>query len=443
MSASPADPVAPGLHRAARAHKARPATTVAGQRNRALMILIITVVVTAILPHILQYLNAEHVPESVYISAPRSTLSLVAIKVLSAALLMVGAFTFLMRGHPNRDVYSAFILLVGLAFPFIMSFDTVGTEDIVRLTLAAAVVLAVWNIGAHVTALKWVAISGSMIGAVSIIGVLIAPESMLYTKGNQTTLIFDWQLAGPFAHSNLLGVYCALALALTPLIVSTRWRILHGLVLFATIVASASRICVVVAGVLVLWWIFCRFRSGIAVRRAGTALICFCAAGVVVLPFLNWNDDAFTGRGTIWRGSLGAWRESPLVGLGLNWFRSSAANAVFKTTQGSWSPPHGHNLTVDALVKSGLVGLCILVLVLWAAIRATRAIDVSRDQIACFGYLIVFLVISMTEAIWIPPTMQMFPVVGLVFAVVIFARYDVQDTEHSAVIERPWERCIR
>jgi O-antigen ligase len=442
MSASSHRPAASGLLRAIRAHKAGPATTVAGQRSRALAIVIIAVVVTAILPHMLQYLSAGHVPESVYTSLPRSTLSDVAIKALSAALLLVCAVIFLVRGHPNRDIYSVVILLVGLAFPFIISFDMVGTEDIVRLTLAAAVVLAVWNIGAHVNALKWVAISGSLIGASSIIGALIAPESMLYTKGSRITLIFDWQLAGPFAHSNLLGVYCVLALALAPLIVSVRWRIFHGLILCTTIVASASRICVVVAGVLVLWWIFCRFRSVISVRRAGTAIICFCAAGVLVLPFLSWNRDAFSGRGAIWVGSLGAWKESPLTGLGVNWFRSSAANATFKVNQGNWSPPHGHNLAVDTLVKSGLLGLCILALVLWTAIRATRAIDVSSDQIACFGYLIAFMAISMTEALWIPPTLQMFPVVGLVFAVVIFARYDVQATEQSAVIDRPWERYI-
>jgi O-antigen ligase len=163
----------------------------------------------------------------------------------------------------------------------------------------------------------------------------------------------------------------------------------------------------------------------ISVRLAGTALVGSCAAAVLVLPFLSWNGDAFTGRGAIWKASLGAWKESPLLGLGVNWFKA-AADSTFWTDLGGFLPPHGHNLVVDTLVKSGLVGLCILALVLWAAIRSTRAIGVSSHQIACFGYLIAFLVISMTEAIWIVPTMQLFPVVGLVFAVVIVARHDVQ-----------------
>jgi hypothetical protein len=119
--------------------------------------------------------------------------------------------------------------------------------------------------------------------------------------------------------------------------------------------------------------------------------------------------------------------------LGCQLVQVVGGNVIFKTDLGNWSPPHGHNLVVDALVKSGLLGLCILALVLWAAIRSTRAIEVSSHQIACFGYLIAFLVISATEAIWIPPTLQLFPVVGLVFAVVIFSRYDVQATEEPAV----------
>jgi O-antigen ligase len=433
MSASPHRPVASRLHRAAPARNTGPALTGSGQHSRALVILIISVVVMVILPELLQYLTVGHIPETVHFPPPRSPLSSVAIRTISAALLLVCAVIFLMRGHSNRNVSGATILLVGLVFPFIVSPTMPGTADIGRVALAVAVILAVWNIGAPVDGLKWVAISGSLIGAYSIIGALIAPEYMLYAKGSPITLIFGWQLAGPFVHSNFLGIYCALALALSPLIVSVRWRIFHQLILCAAILASASRICVIAAGVLALWWIICRFRSVISVRLAGTALVGSSAAAVLVLPFLSWKGDAFTGRGAIWTASLSAWKESPLVGWGVNWFKETAAKGTFWTNLGGFLPPHGHNLVVDTLVKSGLVGLCILALVLWAAIRSTRAIGVSSHQIACFGYLIAFLVISTTEVIWILSTMQLFPVVGLVFAVVILARRDVQATEPSTV----------
>jgi hypothetical protein len=73
------------------------------------------------------------------------------------------------------------------------------------------------------------------------------------------------------------------------------------------------------------------------------------------------------------------------------------------------------------------VGICVLVLVLLAAIRSTRALHVSSHQIACFGYLIAFLIASTTEATWVLlPNRELFPVVGLVFALLIVARHDVQ-----------------
>jgi O-antigen ligase len=170
----------------------------------------------------------------------------------------------------------------------------------------------------------------------------------------------------------------------------------------------------------------------ISVRLAGTALIGSCAAIVLVLPLLSSNQHAFTGRGHIWAASLRAWEESRLVGLGIDWFRTANSVSYFVSLENLDSgdvflPSHGHNLVVGTLVESGLVGICLLVLILLAATRSIRALDVSSHQIACFGYLIAFLVVSCTEDIWVLlPNMELFPVVGLVFAVVILARHDVQ-----------------
>ena len=85
----------------------------------------------------------------------------------------------------------------------------------------------------------------------------------------------------------------------------------------------------------------------------------------------------------------------------------------------------GHNLFVSTLVTSGLLGTCVLILVFLAAVRSTRAFEVPRHQMVCFGYLIAFLVESATEAMWtLNPDAIMYPVVGLVFTVIIVARHD-------------------
>ena len=120
--------------------------------------------------------------------------------------------------------------------------------------------------------------------------------------------------------------------------------------------------------------------------------------------------------------------------MGFDWFTTTARSmpifANWDTLSSGdyiWLPSQGHNLVVDTLVRSGLVGLCVLALVLLAAVRSAHALDVSNHQIACFGFLIAFLVASSTEAIWVVlPNMELFPVVGLVFAVLIVARREIQ-----------------
>ncbi|WP_160112731.1 O-antigen ligase [Mycobacterium sp. 3519A] len=393
------------------------------------MVLIVAVVLMAILPDLVQYLSVGHVPETDRVMPPRISPSKAAIAATYGALLLVCAVLVLMRGYSGRKIAALSILLLGVIFPYIVPPVWPGTADAIRVAVAAAVTVAAWNIGAPVGGLKWLSITGSLIGASAIVAGLIIPEHAMYMKGSSTTIIMGWQLAGPFAHSNVLGIYCVLALAFTPLIVTLRWRITHGLILCAAIMASASRTALVAVGVLVLWWIVCRFRSVISVRLAGTVLVGVCTATMVVVPFLSWKGVAFTGkalsgRGHIWATCLSAWDDSPIVGLGVDWFKRSEN---IWSMLGGFIPPHGHNLVVDTLVRSGLVGVCIVGLVLLAATHAIRAFDVSRDQIACFGYLIMFLFVSITEAIWLLPNMQLFPVVGLAIAVVIVARSDVQE----------------
>jgi O-antigen ligase len=406
------------IDRAASASNSRPAITEFGQHGRALVVLIIAVVVVAVLPDLVQYLNVKHAPITVHHLSPQVPLAKAVTYTAAVALFLLCAIIVLQRGRLDRKVSGALVLLLGLVIPYIISPTLPETTRIVWIALAAAVIFAIWSIEAPVDGLKWVTISGSIFGAYSIICGLIIPEYTNFDADSTKALIANWQLAGPFVHSNSLGVYCALALALSPLIVSVRWRILNGSILLAAIVASASRTALVAVGILALWWIICRFRILISVRFAGTVLVGCSAATVLVLPLLSWNRIAFTGRGQIWTASLSEWEESRWVGLGIDWFRVTETPGPYFSRWALMGT--GHNLVVDTLVRSGLVGVCLLALVLLAAIRSTRRLDILRHQVACFGYLIAFLVISCTEATWVLlPNIQLFPVAGLVFAVVI------------------------
>lgn len=86
--------------------------------------------------------------------------------------------------------------------------------------------------------------------------------------------------------------------------------------------------------------------------------------------------------------SLKIWHESVLVGMGINWFLEDAqqyANIAKWAYVGT-----GHNMVVDTLVKSGLLGLAALVPLLVGAVLATRALKITAAQIACFGFLAAF-----------------------------------------------------
>ena len=414
MSASTDRPTASGRHRASSARNTEPAAT-DGMRTSALVLLIVTVVVMAVLPDLVHYLFVKRDPE--VIDFPRFPVSRNVSAAAAVGLFLVCSVIVVRRGRPRGNVGGLILLLLALLVPYLIGPDWPGKADILKIALAAAVILAVWSIAAPIDALKWVSISGSIFGIYSIIGGLIAPEYINYRVDSDKAFISNWQLAGPFAHSNALALYCLLALALSPLIASVRWRVLNVAILCTAIVASASRTALIAVGVLALWWIFCRLRSMASVRLAGTALIGICAAAVLILPLLDWNPYAISGRGYAWATSLSAWRESRLLGLGVDWFTTTAHVSA---NPASWAFRQGHNLFIDTLAKSGLVGICLLVLVLLAATRSARALDDSSQQVACFGYLIAFLVASTTEATWfLLPTMSLFPVVGLVFAVLL------------------------
>jgi O-antigen ligase len=417
MSAATDRPLAARIDRAPPARNSQRAI-IGGPQGKALIVLIIAVNAMAVLPDGVKYLYVQH--RSLYLYGERGValeFPLARAVSLAAAivLFLVSVVIILRRRHLDRNVFGLIILLLALLIPYIISPSLPGTEDAVRVALAATVIVAVWSIEAPVEGLKWVPIAGSFIGAYSIIGGLINLDYMNNITDATKLIVPNWALAGPFSHGNFLGIYSVLALALTPLIVSVRWRILHASILCMTIVLAASRTAMVAAGMLALWWIICWFRSRISLRVVGTALIGCCAATVVMLPLLNSDPHAFVGRGYAWAASLSAWRESPLVGLGVHF-----VGTQFRTNSDSWAFSHGHNLFVDTLLRSGLVGICILAIILVAAVRSTRSLDVSSHQTAFFGYLIAFFVASCTEVNWtLLPTWPLFPVVGFVFAILI------------------------
>lgn len=401
------------------------------RHDYAFALLIVAAIGLVVVPDLITYLTVEHEPILPPGEATTSAdLPLAQLASLggSALLLALSTAVVAMRGYPNRDITGVLILLVAVNLPYLVSPKLPPVVDFPKIVLANVFVLALWRVGAPIAGLKWLPMTVGVIAVYSLIGGLLIPGYAMYNTDSEKAIIPGWELAGPFGHANVLGMFCALALALTPVITDRRWRLLTGSILVVTLVAAASRTALIAAGLVVLWWLICWFKSFISIRVAGTVLVSVCAIAMFVFPFIHWDPDAFTGRAHVWAESLRVWQQSPVVGMGVNWFLDDA-QAVGNIAKWAFVGT-GHNMIVDTLVKSGLLGIAVLVPLILAAIMSTRALRVTSQQIACFGFLMAFFVAATTEAVWaLLPNLQLFPISGMVFAVLILARRDDQSAD--------------
>jgi O-antigen ligase len=390
----------------------------------AFALLIVTAIGLVVVPDLIKYLAVEHEPilppgeASTSADPPIAQLASLGGSALLLALSTAVAF---MRGYPNRDITGLLLLLLAVNLPYLVSPKTPPVADIPKVLLANVFILALWKVGAPIAGLKWLPITVAAIAGYALIGGLLIPEYAMYNPNSEKAIIPGWELAGPFGHANILGMYCALAFSLTPLVSDRRWRLLVGSILFVTMVAAASRTALIAAGLVLLWWLICWLKSFHSIRLAGTVLVSFTASAMFVFPFLDWDPRAFTERAYVWAESLEVWRQSPAVGMGVNWFLDDA-QAMGNVAKWAFVGT-GHNVVVDTLVRSGLIGIVIFVPLLIAAVASTRALRITSQQIACFGFLMAFFLGATTEASWaLLPNLQLFPISGLVFAVLILTR---------------------
>lgn len=400
--------------------------------DRAFALLIALAISLVVVPEVINYLLVKHAPDQSIdkaLATAETPIAGLARWALSGLLLAVSSAIVVMRGHPNRDITWLVVFLLALNLPYLIGPDQPGPADLVKIMLANLVLLAIWNTGARIGELKWIPILVTGVGVYSLIGAVLIPEYMMYNTVSRKSLIFGWELAGPFGQSNALGMYCAIAFSLVPLVTRTRWRYFCAAILLVTIVASASRTALIAVGFVILWWLLCRVRLALSVSLMGTVLAGGAAAVASVIPLLRWSPETFTERAFIWSGALDLWRQSPLVGSGYNFFLTHGqedAETILWAGMGT-----GHNILIDTLVKFGLTGLAFLVPIWIGATLVTGTLRVHREQIACFGYLIAFFVLAMTEAVWnLWPNIQQFPTSALVFAAILMSR---SSDEHAEV----------
>lgn len=251
----------------------------------------------------------------------------------------------------------------------------------------AIVVLAVATVSLAAQVLGWV---GSWYGPNGV--ALALDESSRYWIPLAGPLGLDGRWAGPFVHPNLAGPVGAILLVYG----ATRrgWRcalfVVAGVLVLllassrtATVAAGAGLLTVVAA-----WWVE---RPGRIPRSLRATVVAVPA--VVMAVLLVIANPGLTGRTTVWPVMADLWREHPVLGIG----DAGYAEAIRTGALLSWAD-HAHNVFFDALVRTGVVGLGLVVLVVGLALVITaRGVGYARG--AGIAVVVTLIVGSLADTI--------------------------------------------
>ncbi|WP_306714463.1 PglL family O-oligosaccharyltransferase [Burkholderia dolosa] len=217
---------------------------------------------------------------------------------------------------------------------------------------------------------------------------------------------------GNMAQANHLATYIAFALAGALYLVQTRrlavwaWIVL-SIVLSTGLALTVSRgpwlqvAVMVVAG---LWMAWLESRRAPGNRRAWLMPVALAVAFVAVNVAVRWANLHFhlnlaesaaermrdagqiAPRLALWKYGLAMFREHPLLGVGWGEFPWHQF-ALVRTLGGVEIANNSHDIFIDLLAKSGLVGLGVLVVALVAwFVRALRA---PQSSTRVFGFALI------------------------------------------------------
>jgi O-antigen ligase len=237
----------------------------------------------------------------------------------------------------------------------------------------------------------------------SVLMALVAPELALVKTApgpNEKAIIGNQLLAGPYSHSNILGMALVLSLPSFLLVSASRVRRAEVTIVLVALIWSSSRTSIVVAllllGLLIAFRLS-RFDSGSASGPRHSAVIATTTACLIIpllaaLPLLTRNLWAFSSRGAIWSACFHYWQQRKLLGYGPGFFRTIAP---FDEEFGGGGF-HGHNMFVQLLVTGGVVTVCLaLALVLVLTAKALRALRLG--ELYAVLWLLPFLLLCCLE----------------------------------------------
>lgn len=219
---------------------------------------------------------------------------------------------------------------------------------------------------------------GYMTGAVALVSLLLGalrPDlGTMGPIGNEDKSLLPLPLlAGPYDHSNVLGIILALGSPWVLLIPRRATRMFFLICTLAALLLSASRTSLAGTGAALVVALVTPHisRSRLATKFFVSTVACFGLALVVGVPLMTQDPEAFSERSKIWAGSLALWRAHPWFGIGpagygdISGSTNDLGNLAF----------NGHNWFIHALTTTGVVGIALLLIFMTALIRFAGATD--------------------------------------------------------------------
>ncbi|UPA23775.1 O-antigen ligase family protein [Shinella oryzae] len=234
----------------------------------------------------------------------------------------------------------------------------------------------------------------SIVVGLSYIGVIALPVRAIHqaTDGLEASLAGSWR--GIYSHKNITAAAMAMAVFIGLYIASTGskrlgWALAISALLFV-LFSGGKTSTIMVPFTLLVAWAFERFRKirglmvwGILIV-ANTILLGSALSPSVADTLTSLGVDAtFTDRSSIWRLSIDAIQQRPLLGYGFQSFWQTQALFDSDAALETWAvtAANAHNAYVEAMVNAGLPGLILtLVWMVYSPLRnATAALKSEND----------------------------------------------------------------
>jgi O-antigen/teichoic acid export membrane protein/O-antigen ligase len=273
---------------------------------------------------------------------------------------------------------------------------------VVSLALPLAA-LAIWFQPPRPEVFRVVGVLGVVSAVASMALALARPDLGLLSgsAAGSKSILLGGLLAGPYPHSNALGLSLALS---APFILCFRHTLVRRsclLVVLFAVLWTGSRTSELAVGVTLL-----TYGAYLLIKHEkarGWLLSVPLAAGVgmiVLAPALTSDPDGFTERGRIWTALLARWADRPVLGLGPEYFERTPD--LSQALGGQFT--HGHNLLVQLLTVGGLLTVVLFAALLSLAWRQSVRLAAQGFAVPAV-FLIAFVHVSWLEASHVSTTL--------------------------------------